>query len=549
MSILTTSQAFLSQRTVSPDEVRAAWIERKEIALIDVREEAFHAQDHPLFAANLPLSRLELEAYARLPRKNVRIVLFDNGEGQASTAAIRLAQLGYTDVSQLAGGMQGWRDTGFELFRDVNSPSKAFGELVEARRHTPSLSAEEVKALIEAKADITIVDARRYEEFQTMSIPTASSAPGGELVYRLQHLADHPATRVIVNCAGRTRSIIGTQSLINAGLPNRVSALRNGTIGWKLAGQSLDNGEAREAPPPDKAHRAKAASSARRVADAARVGRTSLEEVATWIQIAARTVYRFDVRTPSEYARGHIRGFRSAPGGQLVQETDMFVPVRGSIVVLADDDGARANMTASWLAQMNWEVYVVDGLTSADFLDTHEPLGELPVPPEITDDAAISTDTLHHWIEESRLGNTNIAVLDFSRSREYLKAHIPGSSFALRSRLQEALQSTTEAKVYVVTAWEEGVAAFAWKDLTVATTKPVYLLEGGTKLWQQSGYSLDKSHEQFASQPVDYYQRPYEGTDASPTAMQGYLDWEYGLVDQLQRDGTHGFWVLDESMP
>jgi hypothetical protein len=34
-----------------------------------------------------------------------------------------------------------------------------------------------------------------------------------------------------VNCAGRTRSIIGTQSLINAGVPNPVTALRNG-IPW-----------------------------------------------------------------------------------------------------------------------------------------------------------------------------------------------------------------------------------------------------------------------------------------------------------------------------
>jgi len=26
--------------------------------------------------------------------------------------------------------------------------------------------------------------------------------------------------------------------------------------------------------------------------------------------------------------------------------------------------------------------------------------------------------------------------------------------------------------------------------------------------------------------------------------MQAYLDWEYGLVAQLDRDGTHGFRVL-----
>jgi rhodanese-related sulfurtransferase len=547
MSAATAGQAASGSRTATSHEVRDAWIERREIALLDVREEAFHAQGHPLFAANLPLSRIELEAYTRLPRRSVPIVLFDDGEGQVLTAATRLVELGYTNVSLLAGGLQAWRDAGFEIFRDVNSPSKAFGELVEAKQHTPSLSAEDVKALIEARADIVIVDARRYEEFQTMSIPTATSAPGGELVYRLQNLSERPATRVIVNCAGRTRSIIGTQALINAGLPNRVSALRNGTIGWKLAGQSLHHGARREAPPPDAAHRAQAASAARRVADAAKVGRTSLEIVAAWRNAAVRTVYRFDVRTPFEFAQGHISGFRSAPGGQLVQETDMFAPVRGAVIVLADDDGARANMTASWLAQMNWEVHVVDGLTSEDFLDNQETADELPPIPEVTDDAKITARTLHRWVQDATVGATDIALLDFSRSREYLNDHIPGSRFALRSRLEEALQATTESKAYVVTAWTTTAAAFAWQDLAAATSKPVYLLAGGTSAWQLEGYELDKSHGQFASQPVDYYQRPYEGTDASPSSMQAYLDWEFGLVEQLQRDGTHGFWVLDQN--
>ena len=40
------------------------------------------------------------------------------------------------------------------------------------------------------------------------------------------------------------------------------------------------------------------------------------------------------------------------------------------------------------------------------------------------------------------------------------------------------------------------------------------------------------------------YRRPYEGTDASPASMQAYLDWEFGLVEQLKRDGTHGFFVI-----
>jgi rhodanese-related sulfurtransferase len=527
-------------------EVRNTLLERQEIALLDVREEAFHAEGHPLFAANLPLSRVELDAPARLPRRSVPIVLFDDGKGHSSIAAERLAALGYTDISILDGGLEGWRDAGFEIFRDVNSPSKAFGELVEATRHTPSLSAQEVKHLIETNADIMIVDARRYEEFQTMSIPTAISAPGGELVYRLQGLSGQPSTHVIVNCAGRTRGIIGTQSLINSGLPNRVTALRNGTIGWKLAQQVLDHGATREAPIPDELSRARAATVARQVADAAKVCRISFKEVKERRLSAAHTTYLFDVRSPGEYAAGHLPNFLSAPGGQLVQETDMFAPIRGAQLILADDDGARANMSASWLAQMNWEVYVVDGLNKEDFT-AEKREDQSPYQHEIPADSKISAATLHSWIQHGKICASDVIVLDFSRSRDYRKDHIPGSQFALRSRMEEALQTTVESKVYVVTAHEEAAACLAWKELATSTNKPTYLLVGDTKTWRSSGYPLDSSRMEFASQPVDYYHRPYEGTEISAASMQAYLDWEFSLIEQLKRDGTHGFWVLERS--
>ena len=201
-----------------------------------------HAQEHPLFAANLPLSRIEIDAYAKFPKKSVPIVTLDDGEGFAQLAAQRLVNLGFTDVSVFEGGVKGWRAAGGEVFKDVNVPSKSFGEFVESKRHTPSLSAQEVKQLIDSKADVVVVDVRRFDEYNTMSIPTGISVPGAELVLRLPELAPNPKTKVIVNCAGRTRSIIGTQSLINAGIPNEVNALRNGTIGWTLAGQDLDKG-------------------------------------------------------------------------------------------------------------------------------------------------------------------------------------------------------------------------------------------------------------------------------------------------------------------
>src|SRR6478752_8978398 len=234
--------------SVTPPQVRGALLLRDEIALLDIRHEAAFATGHPLFAANMAADRIALEAETRLPRKDVPIVVYDAGEGLVASSADRLAALGYTNVRQLGGGLQAWREAGFELFQDVNSYAKAFGELVESRRHTPSLAAEEVGALISSGANIAILDVRRFDEYTTMSIPGSVSVPGAELVLRAGVAAPDPATTIVVNCAGRTRSIIGTQSLINAGVPNKVVALRNGTIGWTLAKHSLDHGANKRGP-------------------------------------------------------------------------------------------------------------------------------------------------------------------------------------------------------------------------------------------------------------------------------------------------------------
>uniref|UniRef100_UPI001F3C0B72 rhodanese-like domain-containing protein n=2 Tax=Pseudomonas tohonis TaxID=2725477 RepID=UPI001F3C0B72 len=347
--------------------IRSALLAAEEVALIDLREEAPFAEAHPLFAANIPLSKLELEVLDRVPRRDTAATLYDDGEGLAERAAERLLQLGYSDVALLEGGLAGWREAGGELFRDVNVPSKAFGELVENQRHTPSLAAEEVKALLDAKADVVVLDARRFDEYQTMNIPGSISVPGAELVLRVRELAPDPSTRVIVNCAGRTRSIIGTQSLVNAGIPNPVAALRNGTIGWTLAGQTLEHGQQRRFTEVGQHTREQAAQAARAVADKAGVRRARLTQLSEWRTEAGRTTYLFDVRTEEEYRAGHLPGARWVAGGQLVQETDHYASVRGARIVLADDDGTRANMTGSWLAQLGWEVHVLDGLTAADF--------------------------------------------------------------------------------------------------------------------------------------------------------------------------------------
>jgi rhodanese-related sulfurtransferase len=541
----------------TPAAVRRALLAKTEIALLDVRHESRFATGHPLFAASFPLGHLEAQAADRLPRRAVPVVVYGDGADDALAAARRLGELGYTDVSLLAGGLAGWTADGGELFQDVNAPSKAFGELVAETAGTPSLAADEVAALLRSgsgsgygrrggtaaagpAAPVIIVDARRFDEYATMSIPTATSVPGAELALRVRALAPDPATTVVVNCAGRTRSIIGTQSLINAGLPNPIFALRNGTIGWTLAGLELDHGQARRAADvsPETAGQAEAAAWA--VADRAGVHRVVGDDLGG-PDDGKRTVYRFDVRTPEEYEHGHRPGFRSAPGGQLVQETDWYAPVRGAVIILADDGAGRAAMTASWLAQMGWDTAVAGAAQPGPTGPGRPPAPDVPL---ATPAAAAD------WL---RAGQA--AVVDVDTSRRFRAGHVPGAAWALRADLSrpELLDRLGRPGRLVLTSSDGYLAAWAAADLNAAAgparaaaARPAraLALAGGSDAWARSGRQLESGPGEMLSPALDVYRRPYEGTDIDPAVMQAYLDWEYGLVGQLGRDGTHGFWVL-----
>jgi predicted metal-dependent enzyme (double-stranded beta helix superfamily)/rhodanese-related sulfurtransferase len=525
-------------------QVRETLLQRQEIAILDVREEDPFAQCHPLFAANLPLGRIEADAWTRIPRLSTFIVVYGtafNGDDLALPAARTLKRMGYTHVHLLSGGLQGWQDAGGEVFRDVNVPSKSFGELVESKRHTPSLSAQEVKALIDSNAYVVVMDARRFDEYQTMSIPSGISVPGAELVLRARALAPSATTRIIVNCAGRTRSIIGTQSLINSGIPNPVSALRNGTIGWTLAGQELVKGASDHFPEVNDAMRTKAAASAFAVAMRAGVKRVRLDELNAWLADHTRTTYFFDVRTPQEYAAGHVAGAHSAPGGQLVQETDHQAAVRGARLVLCDTDGTRAHMSASWLAQMGWEVYVLAGLRAEDFTHTDVPPLRLPEPQGKV--LAVDVAKVKAWLADR---NSHTVVLDFSTSAQYIQGHIHSAWWVLRTQLKDSLTAAHKGHRYVLTCQNGSVSRFAVADVQAAVKAGIEVvwLEGGNAAWLAAGGKLQTGDHQMAVERVDRYRRPYEGTNNPVEAMQGYLDWEFGLVDQLARDGTHHFKVI-----
>ena len=340
---------------VSARQLKAQLHDGGEIALLDAREEGiFHAR-HLLLASCVPLSRLELLIDDLVPRRGTRVVWCDDGDGSALRAARRMSGLGYTDVAVLDGGIAAWEAAGYRLYSGVHVPSKAFAEVVEHEAGTPWISAPDLKALIDGGADIAIFDSRSYEEYHNNSIPTAISVPGAELVYRFTDMVPSPDTTVIVNCGGRTRSIIGAQALRNAGFRNKIMSLKDGTMAWHLAGFEVVHGATRRPPEVSEAGRRAAIDAAARVAERCGIPRIDKATLAAWrAEADRRTLYVLDVRTPEEYRAGHLAGARSAPGGQLVQETDAHIATWNARVVLVDDNGVRATMTASWLKQMGW---------------------------------------------------------------------------------------------------------------------------------------------------------------------------------------------------
>jgi rhodanese-related sulfurtransferase len=490
-----------------------------ELALLDVREQGVHYRGHPFYACSAPLSRLELVIADLVPRKNVPVVVLDGGkDGLSDKAARKLRELHYTDVAILEGGCDGWRAAGLELFSGVNVPSKAFGEFVEHQYATPRIAPGELKRLQEIKK-VLVVDSRPFEEYHRMNIPGGIDVPGAELVYRIHDLAPSPDTLVVVNCAGRTRSIIGCQSLRNAGIPNPVVALKDGTMGWELAGFTVERGAQRVAPPPSNEARAKALAAAERVAKRFGVRFCLSQDISSWKKDPARTLYILDVRTREEFERSHVAGSRHAPGGQLVQASDEYVGVRNARVVLVDPDLVRAIMTASWLNQMGWnDVYVLE---DAELTENGPRKPRIPGTPP--------------WRTVSAVPEGAV-VLDLSTSLRFAYKHIPGAWWGVRSRLSEAREKIA-ADTVVLTS-EDGVLAHLAAPEAAELFEKIFVLEGGNAAWTGE---WEAGVERATTTRDDVWYKPYDHSADYLKHARDYLDWEVALVEQIKRDPTIRF--------
>lgn len=522
-------------KTVTAQALKEMLSDRAEIAVLDMREHGVYGEGHLFFAVPLPYSRLELSLGDLVPNKGVRVVLYDDGDGIAERAAARATELGYTDVSTLEGGAPAWKAAGYTLYQGVNLPSKTFGELVELERHTPRITAEELQAMREAGENMVIVDGRPFSEYSKFNIPDGICCPNGELPLRIAELAKDPTTKVVVNCAGRTRSIIGAQTLIDFGVENPVVALENGTQGWFLAGLEVERGADRMHPLDIRQN----ALEEQRVKAQAFAGKCGSENVsagtvAGWLGEKGRTTYVFDVRTPEENAADGTPQAIHAAGGQLIQTTDQWVGVRNARIVVADSEGVRAPMVAGWLRQLGHEAYVLDGGIAA--------ARELPAPASskgLAAPAPITAGILARAMED----DTAVQIIDLRPSMTYRKGHIDGAVWSIRPRLADALATPADAVVLV--ADDPGVAALAAKDLADLGVSDVSLLEGGPENWQAAGLGWVATPDSPTdAECIDFLFFTHERHAGIEAAARQYLAWEIGLVDQLDDQERGVFKIL-----
>ena len=497
---------------------------KDEHAILDTRREGDFAKGHLFFASNAPRALLELRIERLVPRRATPIALCASNDAEAEDAARILNEFGYDDVAVLEAGIEGWTRDGGQLFSGVNVPSKAFGEFVEQSAHTPHIGAAQLRALLDSRSDVVILDSRPYSEYQAMSIPGAIDCPGGELVYRAGTLVNSRDTTIIVNCAGRTRSIIGTQSLIDSGIANRVLALRDGTMGWHLAGFELEHQRTGRASSPVNPRAAQEG--------AARIGRAAGVRIIDAAEIDAlrredRTVYLFDVRDPEEYARGHRGDAISAPGGQLLQTLDTSAAVRNATILVTDREGARAPVIAAWLRQMGWN----------DVYCAIDPAGEgrTDGPPTPMADAIMARAKVVSAADAfAMIRARDAVVVDLANSKEYLRGHIPGALWCER---QDVESHAARDRTLILTSPDGRLAA-----LTAANGPECVAIDGGTAAWIRAGFPLEADRGNLPVRPNDVFYRPYDLAEDREQAMQAYLDWEKNLVGRLAGEPGISFW-------
>jgi rhodanese-related sulfurtransferase len=515
---------------ISCEDLAGLMVSDQLYAVFDVRERGEFNECQIPNATSLPRSQIEFRIAELVPDRNMSIIVYDEGDARAPLAAATLLGLGYEQISILDGGLNSWQTEGRPTVSGVNVPSKVFGERVHHQRNIPDVTPQELKDLKDHSTDLVILDVRTPEEYGRFCIPGGINVPGGDLILWAEELKQRRDATVIVNCAGRTRSIIGTAGLRRLGLTN-VRALRNGTMGWVLAGFELENKPERTAPAAPTMGRQTASDLARRIADEEKISWISPQELSRMVGLQSAMHYLIDVRSEGEYASGHVPQSINVPGGQAVQRADDFVAVRNAQLVFISDESARAVMAAYWYGQMGFpNVAVLRGGLGA----WSESGGRIEVGTRNNDPSAFeAAKQAVRFVDprtlERKMQDSSLVLLDVGSSLEFETAHLPGAKWISRGwlELRLARQYADRKQPIVVTCSDGRQSTLAALALQEMGYTDVWVLDGGVRAWSAAGFPTSHGIDGCMVERNDVVLSPsIRGTKED---MQRYLDWELKL--------------------
>jgi rhodanese-related sulfurtransferase len=519
-------------REIFPGEAKRLIHDGAEIAFLDVREAGEFGEGHPLFAIPCPYSTLEARIAALVPRRDVRLLLIDGGDGVAARAAVALEAAGYSDVMTLAGGTPGWAAAGFTLFQGVNVPSKTLGELAEHAWHPQTIDAPTLKRWQDEGRAFRFFDCRPPAEYAKMRVPGAACLPNGELAHRFPAAVLDADTPVVVTCAGRTRSIVGALGLRLAGVAPPVYALENGTQGWQLAGFKLERGNS-AAPYPKLNAEAATATRARAEAVMSKHALEAIDRagIERWRGDKDRTTYLFDLRAPEEIAADPACAFVPALSGQLVQATDQWVGVRHARLVLLDDLGLRGAIAAFWLRQLGYEVAVARLDDDLRALPPQE--NELPLPPVRSVPAA-----------EALQGEG--VLVDLRGSAAFRREHVAGARWGIRPQLGRLGLNSADT---VNLIGDAETAALAAKELGDLGLRSIFVVEGGHAALVAAGAAVESDDAvPSAEDAIDFLFFVHDRHEGNLEASRRYLAWEQGLIAQLDAAERSAFRLSEKGV-
>lgn len=503
----------------------------RAFVLFDIREAGEAERGHIPDATFLPRRQIEFRVADLAPVKTTPLVIYGGDDGRAALAAATLAQLGYTDVRALDGGFPAWAAAGHEVVTGSNVPSKQFGERVLAEQRIPYLTAEDLSRRIAAGESIVVCDSRTPGEFKLACIPGAYSEPSFDLTLQYERLLKEYDT-VVVNCAGRTRSIIGTATLQVLGM-ERVYALENGTMGWVLAGLTLERGAERRLPAPDAALRASGEAVASRLAVEHGIPRVDASTLSSWLDAKDReTTYVIDVRPLEEYTQGHVPGSQCVTGGQACQRTDDFIALHTARIVMVDEDEARALVTAYWYKRMGFRNVSVlrggvaqwkrEGRAVETGRGHRDPLGIREARARAK---GLAIDAFATWRRE----HPDALLVDVGTSRQYGAGHLPGSRWLPRGWIEARIGGmAASSQAVAVTASDAQQACFAAATLAGMGYDAVYL-DASINAWKRAGHPVETGLAGIEGEANDVIEPPYQ---KGREEMLRYIEWETKLVHE-----------------